>query len=275
MAHLEEARGPGAPAPLDPGLDAGLAAASDGRPWTVAGVVAAALIVWEALSRLGLLSRLYFPPPSAVGRSVAEMTASGELAMHLGATLARVAIALLVAGTAGLLLGIAMGRSERLRGVVDPVVAAFHPIPKIAILPVVMLFLGIGESSKLFVVGLSAFFPMLISTLAGVRQIPELYFEVAANYGSRRRDLLRRVVLPASLPSVLGGLRIALNSTIHVAIAVEVVSATRGLGSLIWLSWELLRVDRLYATLVVIAVLGVGSTQAMNAMSRRLVPWKP
>ena len=137
-----------------------------------------------------------------------------------------------------------------------------------------MVFLGIGEASKLFIVAIAAFFPMLISSLAGVRQIPPIYFEFASNYGTGRVNLVKRVILPASLPAVLAGLRIALNSVIHVTIAVEIVSAVRGLGALVWLSWEILRVEQLYATLVVISVLGIVSTWGINRLTRKLIPWQ-
>ena len=224
--------------------------------------------------RVGLLPGLYFPPPTVTARKIVELSADGTLPRNIGITLYRMAIGLTIGTVLGFLSGVAMGRSGPLRRIGDPIVGAVYPIPKIAILPLVMIFLGIGESSKQFVIAIAAFFPMLISTLAGVLQIPSIYFEVAANYDTGRRDLLRRVILPASLPTVLGGFRIALNSVMHVTIAVEVVAAVTGLGALVWFSWETFDVQKLYATLVVIAVLGVGSTYAVNRLSRILIPWK-
>ena len=209
-----------------------------------------------------------------MGRGLGELLRTGLLVEHGSATIYRVVIGLLLGGTLGLLVGVAMGRSTPFRRLADPVVGALYPTPKLAILPLVMVFLGIGEASKLFIVAMAAFFPMLISALAGVRQIPTIYFEVASNYGTGRLNLLKRVILPASLPAVLAGLRIALNSVIHVTIAVEIVSAVRGLGALVWLSWEVLRVEQLYATLVVISLLGIASTWGLNRLTRRLIPWQ-
>jgi NitT/TauT family transport system permease protein len=246
----------------------------DRTRWVAPAAALAVLLAWEVLSRAGILSPLYFPSPATIGRSLATMAANGTLLHHGGATLFRMGIGLAAGGGAGFLTGIAMGRSTRLRDAVDPIIAAFHPIPKIAILPLVMIFFGIGETSKLIVIGLAAFFPMLISTLAGVRQIPAIHFEVAANCGAGRLAMLRRVILPASLPAVLAGLRIALNTALLVTIAVEVVSAERGLGALIWLAWEVLRVERLYATLTLIAALGIISVIGVNALARRFVPWQ-
>jgi NitT/TauT family transport system permease protein len=274
MAHLESSGERGA-APADhPRLIAAESLGTTRRTLSSAGIVAGLLLTWEVLVRTGALPAFYFPPPTGVLRGLGELVRSGLLLDHGSATLYRIAVGLLLGGTLGLLAGVAMGRSTPVRRVADPIVGALYPTPKLAILPLVMVFLGIGEASKLFIVGMAAFFPMLISTLSGVRQIQPIYFEVATNYGTGRLHLLKRVILPASLPAVLAGLRIALNSVIHVTIAVEIVSAVRGLGALVWLSWEVLRVEQLYATLVVISILGIASTWGLDRLTRRLIPWQ-
>jgi NitT/TauT family transport system permease protein len=273
MAHLAASReGSQAPA-LDPRLNSGRSGST--TAWGNASVIIGALVCWEIAIMLGLLPRLYFPPPTAIARKLVELFADGTLPRNLGMSLYRMAVGLLIGTGLGFLGGVSMGRSTALRRIADPIVGAVYPIPKIAILPLVMIFLGIGESSKLFVISIAAFFPMLITTLAGVLQIPSIYFEVAANYGTGRKRLLTRVILPASLPTVLSGLRIALNSVMHVTIAIEVVAAVTGLGALVWYSWETFDVEELYATLVVIAVLGIGATYIVNRLSRELVPWRP
>lgn len=275
MAHLESPGGGGASPAVHPRLISVDPGGGVRRTLTSVGVVIGLLLAWEILVRGGVLPRFYFPPPTGVIHGLWVLAGSGLLAEHGGATLYRVAIGLLVGGALGLLVGVAMGRSRPFRRLADPIVSILYPTPKLAILPLVMVFLGIGEASKLFIIAIAAFFPMLISTLAGVRQIPAIYFEVASNYGTGRLNLMKRVILPASLPSVLAGLRIALNSVIHVTIAVEIVSAVRGLGALVWLSWEILRLEQLYATLVVISLLGIASTWGINRLTRRLIPWQP
>ena len=275
MAHLESSGGGGEAPAVHPRLISVEPGGGARRSLTSALIIIGLLLAWELLVRSGLLPRFYFPPPTAVAVGLRNLVGSGLLVEHGSATLYRVVLGLLLGGTLGLLTGVAMGRSTPFRRLADPIVGALYPTPKLAILPLVMVFLGIGEASKLFIVSLAAFFPMLISALAGVRQIPAIYFEVAANYGTGRVNLMRRVILPASLPAVLAGLRIALNSVIHVTIAVEIVSAVRGLGALVWLSWEVLRVEQLYATLVVISVLGIASTWGINRLTRRLIPWQP
>lgn len=274
MAHLEPVGSRGAPSAVDPRLT--VESEEEGRRgWSTSLVVVGLLVLWETVVRLDLLSRFYFPPPTSIARGVVELARTGLLAEHGGATLYRLAVGLVVGGALGILVGVAMGRSRTFRRLADPIVSALYPIPKIAILPLVMVFLGIGETSKAFVIAIAAFFPLLISTVSGVRQIPDIYFEVASNYGTGKIGLLKRVILPASLPTVLAGLRIALNSAIHVTIAVEIVSAVRGLGALVWLSWEILRIEQLYATLLVIALLGILSTWGIDLLTRRLIPWRP
>ena len=269
MAHLETSGSGGTPAAVHPRLIGVEPAGGRRRALSSAAVIVGLLAAWEVAVRAGVLPSFYFPPPTGVVRGLGELLRTGLLVEHGSATIYRVVIGLLLGGTLGLLVGVAMGRSTPFRRLADLLVWR-----KLAILPLVMVFLGIGEASKLFIVAMAAFFPMLISALAGVRQIPTIYFEVASNYGTGRLNLLKRVILPASLPAVLAGLRIALNSVIHVTIAVEIVSAVRGLGALVWLSWEVLRVEQLYATLVVISLLGIASTWGLNRLTRRLIPWQ-
>lgn len=238
-----------------------------------AGVALAILASWEIAARGGLISPLLAPSPSRVVQTLAEQFAKGEVLGHLAATMYRVLAGLLIGGSAGIVAGLAMGAYRNVRDVADPFVSALYPLPKIAIFPVVMALLGIGDSSRIAVVSLSAFFPLMISTMNGVRQISPIHLDVARNYGAEGARLFSRVVLPASLPSVLSGLRISLNSALHVTIAIEIAGASLGLGSLIWMSWEVLRIDVLYSTLVVIMILGVGFNAVVKVLSAVLVPW--
>lgn len=237
-------------------------------------VAAGLLLVWEVLARSGVLKPVLFSSPMVIGRTLVASFASGEMTIHVIATLTRTLAGLALGAIPGLLLGLAMGWSGGLRRALDPIFAALHPIPKIAILPLLMIFLGIGEASRIAVAAVAAFFPMLINTMAGVRAINPIYFEVAQNYGASKYHLFRRVVLPASLPLVFSGLRLAANVTLLVTIAAEIVMADRGLGAQVWLAWETLRVELLYATLVVIASLGIVLTGGLRLIRRAVVPWQ-
>lgn len=157
---------------------------------------------------------------------------------------------------------------------VDPLVAATHPIPKLAILPIVMIIFGIGETSKLVIIALTVFFPMLINAMAGARQISPIHFEVASNYGASPLRVFWRVVVPGSLPFALAGARLALNVGLLLTIAVEMVSAQRGLGSMVWFAWQTLRTEELYASIFVTAALGVGFNTILQRLTAYLVPWQ-
>ncbi len=243
--------------------------------WPAWVATAALLAAWEAGSRAGLLSQLFLPAPSLVLSTLMDSFRDGEMGAHLGATLLRWAPGLAFGAVPGLLLGLAMGSLPRLRRAADPLVSAVHPLPKIALLPLVMIMFGIGEASRIIIVGIAVFFPMLLNTMAGVMQVSPLYLEVAENYGARLLTRFTRVVLPASLPMILTGLRLAANVALLLTITVEIVMAETGLGALVWLSWEVLRTELLYATLVVISVLGLAINGGLKLLTRSLVPWQP
>ncbi len=236
--------------------------------------VSAALVAWEILARRDWLPTLVCPPPSAIAASLAALTRTGELPAHTLATLTRTFLGLALGALPGALVGLLMGRSRRWRRLLDPLVAALHPVPKIALLPLFLIAFGIGESSKVVVVAVSAFFPMLISAMAGVREISPRHFEVARSYGASRLKVLTRVVLPGSLPLLLAGTRLALNTALLLTVAVELILTQNGLGSLIWRAWQTLRVEECYASLAVIAVLGFVFNLALDRLAAHLAPWR-
>ena len=275
MADLENARRRSAQELADLQLREALRLDWPARQWRLAAAIfAVCLSAWEIGARTGTIPALAFPAPSVICRAILRLLQNGTLGTHLTATLLRMSAGLAVGGAAGLLAGLLMGWSTRLRAFVDPVIAAAHPVPKIAILPLIMLIFGIGESSKVMVIALAAFFPMMISTMTGVRQISPVYFEVAANYGADRKQIFTRVIFPGSLPFVLSGLRLALNSALLLTIAVELVSSQQGLGAMIWFAWETLRTEDLYAALAITALLGISGNILLQWLASRLVPWQ-
>jgi len=236
------------------------------RWWGPAVVAAAVLGSWEAGVRLGFVAPLFFPAPSTILRALVRLAVAGTLLADARATLLRVLVGCLLGGIPGFVLGLAMGWSRRLRFILDPLVAALHPIPKIALLPLFMMIFGMGETSRIVTVSIAAFFPMLVSTMSGVRQISPTYFEVAASYGAGYRQMVSRVIVPGSLPAVLAGVRIAFNLALLVTVSVELVASRTGLGSVIWLSWETFRTENLYASLVLISAIGVGVNALLHVL---------
>jgi NitT/TauT family transport system permease protein len=233
----------------------------------------AILGVLEVLVRAGVVTGLFVPAPSSVMVSIGEMLANGSLPANLGATMSRIALGLAGGAGAGVLLGLAMGASRRIRRVVDPVVAALHPIPRLAFFPLIIVVLGVGETSKLAAVSLGAFFPMLLNTVAGVRGMNPVHLELARNFGASRRQMFLHVLLPGSMPLMLTGLRLSANAAFHSTIGVEMVGSRTGLGAMLWLSWQTFRIDHLYAILVVIAAIGIGLATLIRWVTQRSAPW--
>jgi len=234
---------------------------------------AGVLTLWEGASRMGFVSTTVLPPPTSIARALFVALTEGDLLGHLGVTLGRLTAGLLLGGTAGLLTGLAMGWSRRLRGLADPFVSVVHPVPKLSLLPLLMVFFGLGETPKVLVIAATSFFPMVLNAMAGVRQISPVHFDVARSHGASRRQMLRRVVIPGSLPTVLVGVRLATNVALVTTVAVEMIAAQRGLGSQLWLSWQILRVDLLFATVTLIALLGVSINRGMRRLARHAAPW--
>ena len=240
-------------------------------PWMIGLLVFGA---WELASRGEVISPLFFPAPSTIIETMIRLFGTGELTANLLATIGRLLTGFLIGGMVGLSVGILMGWSAAVRQVVDPLIAAIHPVPKISIFPLIMIVFGIGALSKTLVIAVAAFFPVVINTTAGVRQISPIYFEVAQNFGANPWQVLRYVILPGSSPMILAGVRLALNISLSITTAVELLMAHNGLGAMIWLSWQTLRIEELYAAIFCLAVIGTAIRLTVIFMARRLVPWQ-
>jgi NitT/TauT family transport system permease protein len=229
--------------------------------------------VWEMLVRSGLYSGLFMPAPSAIVMSLGRMIGNGTLFGHLAATMTRIAVGLAIGGIAGVVLGLAMGASTRLRHALDPLVAALHPIPRLAFFPLLIVVFGIGEYSKIAAVSLGAFFPLLLNTLSGVRGLNPVHVELALSCGASRWQMFRRILVPGSMPHILTGLRLSANVAFHATVGVEMIGSRNGIGSMLWLSWQTFHINQLYALLIVIASIGLGLASIVRWISARAVPW--
>ncbi len=232
------------------------------------------LVLWEIAVQLGFLKPLFFPPPSLIFQTTLRLISSGELQCNLYPTLIRVFVGFAVGAIPGIILGLSMGWSSKIRLFMDPIISALYPVPKIAILPLFMLLLGIGEVSKVAVVGIGAFFLVLINSMAGVRNINLIYFEVAENYGAGKLKVFTKVVLPGSLPMIFAGMRLALGMSLLLVVAIEFITANYGLGAMMWLAWETLRTENLYIGMITCALLGLIFTSLLERIERHLIPWK-
>jgi NitT/TauT family transport system permease protein len=156
----------------------------------------------------------------------------------------------------------------------DPLIAALFPIPKIALMPLLLLAFGFGDASKVALVAIAVFFPVIINTYAGAANIEKIYWDVARNYGASQWIMFRRIVFFGALPMIFAGLRIALAVSFIVLVASEFVATKSGIGYLIWNSWELLRVDVMFVGIVTIGIIGLIVSAVFQEIERKVIPWK-
>ncbi len=234
----------------------------------------AVLVLWQLASNMGWIDQRYVPSPLSIAQAGWDLALSGRLAIDIGATLRRLAVGYVLGAIPGIAIGIVMGLSRWVRAAIDPLVAALYPVPKIAILPLLMLAFGLGDGSKVAVVAMSVLFLTIINTTAGVVQLDRIYFDVARNYGTPWYKLFLRVILPGALPTIFAGLRISLGVSLVVLVSAEFVASDAGIGALIWASWQTLVVENMFVGIIVITVLGVLSTLFLHECERLLVPWR-
>lgn len=234
----------------------------------------ALLVVWEVLARTGIIDPRFFPAPSNIAVAFVHLCRSGELWHNLSASLTRLFWGYLLGGVPALLLGLAMGLYRPVRTLVDPLVAATYPVPKSAILPLILLVFGLGEASKIVMVALGVFYPVLINTAAGVLQIDRIYLDVGRNFGAGRWQTFRTIALPGAAPLIMAGVKLGVGMGLILIAIAEMVGAQDGIGYMIWNAWQLMTVETMYVGLVVIAVLGFVFNVALDELERRLLPWR-
>jgi len=243
--------------------------------WIALGSPIVSLIVWEWASATGVLREAFFPRPSTVLAHLVQLAADGTLWAHTARSLVRIGWAFALAAVFGVGIGLAMGLWRRLRDGLDPVFAVIYPIPSVLYLPLVSFLVPPGEIALIVTTAVTSFFLIAFTTTHGVRQIDRLVVEAAVHYGARGPRLFAAVLLPGALPFIFTGLRLGLGFALIVVVAVEIVSASRGLGALLWLSWQILKVEDMYATFFVIALLGAVLSHGLAALRARLLPWVP
>ncbi|MDR2240539.1 MAG: ABC transporter permease [Zoogloeaceae bacterium] len=231
------------------------------------------LVIWELVGRAGFLDQRYFPLPSTIFLALKTLAISGELWMNTKASLLRLLFGFLVGGIPALVIGIAMGISKPVRLIIDPLIAATYPVPKSAILPLLLLIFGLGEGSKIAMVAIGVFYPMVINATSGVLTINKTYFEVGKHFKASRWQVFRTIALPGALPLIIAGTKLGVGFGLILIAIAEMVGAKEGLGFMIWNAWELLAVDVMYAGILTIAVIGFVLSLLFNEVEWLLVPW--
>jgi NitT/TauT family transport system permease protein len=240
--------------------------------------IAAFLGLWSALAGavvvLQLFNPIFLPGPWLVLGSLAELAAKGQLWGHVAATLERVAIGFGTGAAAGVTLGLAAGALAPVRNVIEPLVELLRPIPPLAMLPMFIVWVGIGEPSKIGFITYATFFPIFLTTVTGVRQIDPLLLRAARSLGARGPALFARVILPAALPDVLTGLRLGVALAFFVIVISEFIGAEQGLGFLINDGRNFFQVPQMLGAAVVLGLLGYAGNELVRWLERRLTRWQ-
>lgn len=231
------------------------------------------LLIWELLVQARLLDRRFFPAPSSIVGTFVHL-AQTSLPGHIGISLSRAAVGFLIGAVPAILLGVLMGLMPIVRAALQPIVGALFAIPKVAILPLIMLMFGLGESSKWAIIAIAVFFQVLISTTAGVANIDRIYLDVGRNFGAGRLATLWTIALPGALPVIFAGIRLGWGVSLLLLVTAEMVAAKSGLGYLIWQSWQTFTIEEMYVGLVTIAILGMLSFWLLDVLEGWLIPWR-
>jgi ABC-type nitrate/sulfonate/bicarbonate transport system permease component len=229
--------------------------------------------VWEAVSRLEFINPLFFPPASAIVLSFWQLLVSGEILRQIAVSLERAAAGYVLAAAVFIPLGVAMGIFERLHRALEIIIEILRPIPPPVVVPVAMLFFGIGDAMKVFVIFFSSAWPILLNTLDGVKNIDRVLIDTARTFGLSTGPSVLKVILPAASPQIMTGLRISLGITLILVVISEMVGSTDGIGYFILDSQRRFRVTEMYAGMLSLALLGYGLNQVFFLLQRRLLPW--
>jgi len=239
--------------------------------------VLSVLLAWFAATASGLIEPLFLPSPQAVARRGWQLLTIGymdaTLWQHLAASLERIGLALLCAVLTAIPLGIAIGRNRVVRGLLDPLIEFYRPIPPLAYLPLIVIWCGIGELSKVLLIYLAIFAPIAIATATGVRNVDPAKLRAAQSLGATSAQLVRHVILPGALPEILTGVRIGLGVGWSTLVAAELIAATSGLGFMVQSAAQFLVTDVVVLGILVIALIAFSLELGLRALQRKLVPW--
>jgi NitT/TauT family transport system permease protein len=232
------------------------------------------LILWEFLSRTGILDPRFFPPPTKIIDTFITMGTSGELFSHIGISLFRIFAGFLLGVIPGVIIGLLMGLYSPIRHFLSPLVMALMPIPTLALLPIILILFGIGEVSKIVTIAGSVFFPVVINTVAGVVTIDKTHLDVAKNYGASSKDFFFKIALPGSLPVMLEGIQMGQAIALLTIVAAEMMGANSGIGYLIWTSYSAFLLEEMYVGLVLISFFGYLFSLILRGFQKKLLPWR-
>jgi len=246
------------------------------RPVGIVGpiVFVALILLWELGARMGWISALILPAPSAAFGALEDLYRSGLLFKHLGASLERLVLGWCLGTLAGIGVGISAGLFSLARAGVVPLVSAIFPIPKIALLPLFIIWFGIGEASKVATIFFGVFFPTVIAVYGGIDNVDRGLIRMGQSFGLRWSSVVRKIILPGALPAMLSGFRITASIAIILLVAAEMIGAEFGVGAYILMAGNLMATDQLIAGVAILSALGLGVGWLIGRAERFLLRWR-
>lgn len=232
------------------------------------------IVLWEIGSRVGWITALVLPAPSAAGTVFVELVESGMLWKHVGASLQRLLVGWTCGAALGFAVGLAAGLFSLARAGIVPLVAAIFPIPKIALLPLFIIWFGIGEESKVATILFGTFFPTVISVYGGVDGVDRGLIRMGQSFGLSWSSIVRKIILPGALPAILSGIRISASIAIILLVAAEMIGAEYGIGAYVLLAGNLMATDQLVAGVALLSVLGLVVSWTIGRAERALLHWR-
>jgi len=242
--------------------------------WVSVITVFSIVVIWELVCRSGMVSELFLPAPTSILITAWDMLISGELIVNGEASLLRIIMGFLLGSIAGILIGLVLGFSKLADAMGNPVIYALYPIPKLALLPLIILWLGIGEVSKISIIALGVFFPVVINTYSGVRNLDPLLIKVAVSFKATKYRIIRKVILPGAMPVIFAGLKLAAGTALLLLVAAEMIAAKEGIGAMILHYGDLMLTTKLMVGILTLSLVGVIFNHFLQWVERRMIPWK-
>jgi NitT/TauT family transport system permease protein len=240
------------------------------------GWVALLLVIalWQLAASTALVNPLFLPAPTAIARAIYQLAISGALWQHLSYSIMRIGVGWALGTAAGILVGFAIGLSMMARSVGITFISALFPIPKIALLPLLILWLGIGEEPKIATIALGVFFSTAISVYSGVDNVPRNLIRMAQSFNVPFATIVRRVIWPGALPSILAGFRITASIALLLVVSAEMIGAQYGIGAFVLQAGNLMQTDQLLAGVVILSLFGLAVGKLINWLETRLLHWR-
>lgn len=237
------------------------------------GVIILALSIWVAVTESGLIAELFLPSPISVVKLGAEMWRNGRLQANIMASFRRVLIGYSIGTVMAIIIGLLMGRYSIAEAIIDPLFQVWRPIPPIAVIPLLILWVGIGEASKIIVIAGGTFSVCLISVITGIKNVPRIYLDSARILGAKELDIFRYIILPSAVPYILSGMRTSIASAFGVMVAAELIASFEGIGFMLIMGKNLLRTDMIFLGLTLIGLMVYISDIILKRVESRLTGW--